>query len=89
MLATAFERYMVVVNFIDGLSRREGFALPDQSPLTDDAVQQILAMSAGEKATWQEVEPQDGARFWRRSDGQAVAVLEADGKLLCRAGRTV
>ena len=39
-------------------------------------------MSAGEGATWQEVAPQDGARFWRRSDGQAVAVLEADGKLL-------
>jgi len=77
-----FERYMVVVNFIDGISRREGFAFPDQSPLNDAAVKQILAMNAGEGATWQEVAPQGGARFWRRSDGQAVAVFEADGKLL-------
>ena len=77
-----FERFILVVNFIDGISRREGFAFPDQTRLTDDAVKQILAMSAGEGVTWEEVEPKDGARFWRRSDGQAVAVFEADEKLL-------
>ena len=59
----AFERFSVVVNFIDGISRREGFAFPDQSPLTDDAIKQILAVSAGDGATWEEVTPQDGARL--------------------------
>jgi hypothetical protein len=78
----AFERFSVVVNFIDGISRREGFALPDQSRLPDDAVRQILALSADEGVTWEEVEPKGGDRFWRRSDGQAAAVFEADGKLL-------
>jgi len=78
----AFERFSVVVNFIDGISRREGFALPDQSRLPDDAVQQILKVSADEGVTWEEVEPKGGDRFWRRSDGQSAAVFEADGKLL-------
>ncbi|PYJ09282.1 MAG: hypothetical protein DMF06_10530 [Verrucomicrobia bacterium] len=78
----AFEGFVLAVTFIDGISRREGFALPNQTPMTDDSVKKILAVSAGEGATWQEVAPQDGARFWRRSDGAAVAVLEADQKLL-------
>jgi hypothetical protein len=46
--------YMILVDFVNGISQREGFANPDTSALSADAIRQILAMSAAEGTKWEE-----------------------------------
>ena len=70
---------MLVVRFIDGISKQEGFARPDKSMLSPDAVKQILKISAPDSVTWRELPPKDGDHFWERSDGKAKAILPAQG----------
>jgi hypothetical protein len=71
--------FMLVVRFIDGISKQEGFARPDKSMLLPDAVKQILKISAPDSVTWRELPPKDGDRFWERSDAKAKAILPAQG----------
>jgi hypothetical protein len=78
----AFGGFMILVDFVDGISQREGFANPDQSKLSDSDIQMILAISAGSGADWQELASGVGDRSWQRSDGKAVAVLPPQGKAL-------
>ena len=72
----------VVVDFVNGISRREGFAKPDTSALTPDEIQQILAVSAADNTTWKEETGKEGDKTWKRSDNQAVAILPARGTFL-------
>ena len=74
-----YGKFMVVVTFIDGASKQEGFARGDKSLLSPDALKQILAISAPRSVTWRDLPPKDGDRFWERSDGKATAILPAQG----------
>src|SRR5882762_6266683 len=73
---------MILVDYVNGISQREGFATADTSPLSAEAIKQILAVSAPEGTTWQEGRAKEGDRIWNRSDGKAVAMLPALGKFL-------
>ena len=72
----------VVVDFVNGISRREGFAKPDTSTLKDDEIQQILNVSAVENTTWKEEPGKAGDRTWKRSDNKAIAIFPARGTFL-------
>jgi hypothetical protein len=74
--------FLILVDYVNGISQREGFTKPDTSPLTDQNVKDILAMSAAEGTTWQEGPAQGGDKSWKRSDKKAVAILPAVGKFL-------
>jgi hypothetical protein len=74
--------FMILVDFVNGVSQREGFANPDTSALTPEAVERILIMSAVEGTKWQEANAPGGDRSWKRSDNKVVAILPAQGKFL-------
>ncbi|MDP9186532.1 MAG: hypothetical protein M3O72_04150 [Verrucomicrobiota bacterium] len=65
--------FMILVGFVNGVSQREGFANPDTSALTPEAVERILIMSAVEGTKWQETNAPGGDRSWKRSDNKVVA----------------
>ena len=44
--------FLILVDFVNGVSQREAFTKPDTSPLTDQNIKDILAMSAPEGTTW-------------------------------------
>jgi accessory colonization factor AcfC len=67
----------VVVDFVNGLSRREGFAKPDTSMFKEDEIKQILDVSAAQNTTWKEEAGKAGDRKWKRSDGKAEAFFPA------------
>lgn len=72
--------FMILVDFVNGVSQREGFVNPDTSPLTQEAIDRILALSAIDGTKWQEATAQGGDRTWTRSDNKVTAVLPAQGK---------
>jgi len=74
--------FAVIVNFVNGISRREGFAKPDASALKPEEIQQILSVSAANGTTWKETAGSAGDRKWDRSDNKAVAVFPARGTFL-------
>ncbi len=74
--------FMILVDFVNGISQREGFANPDTSALTGDAIRQILAMSAAEGTKWETAPATGEDRSWRRSDEKAVAFFPAQAKFL-------
>ncbi len=74
--------FMVVVDYLNGISQREGFTKPDTSPLSDQNVKDILAVSAADGTTWQEGQSQAPDKMWTRSDKKAVAIFPAIGKFL-------
>ena len=74
--------FMILVDYVNGISQREGFASADTSPLSAEAIKQILSVSAPEGTTWQEGPAKEGDRTWNRSDGKAVAIFPAQGKFL-------
>ena len=74
--------FAVVVDFVDGTSRREGFAKPDTSMLTSEEIQQILNVSAADNTTWKEAPGKQGDRIWNRSDNKAIAILPGRGTFL-------
>src|SRR5260370_33118851 len=74
--------FMILVDFVNRISQREGFAKPDTSALTDVAVLQILALSAAEGTNWEPTPGGGGDRSWRRSDNKAIAIFPAQGKFL-------
>src|SRR5436309_126023 len=56
--------FVILVDYVNGISQREGFANPDTSPLSHAKIEQILAMSAPEGATWKEGKGPEGDRMW-------------------------
>ncbi|HJT44747.1 MAG TPA: hypothetical protein VJ721_00615 [Chthoniobacterales bacterium] len=74
--------FMILVSFVNGISQREGFTKPDTTPLSDQNIKDILAISAANGTTWQEVLNQSGNKTWDRSDKKAVAIFPALGKFL-------
>jgi hypothetical protein len=76
------EGLMIIVDFVNGISQREGFANPDTSGLSADAIKQILALSSADGTTWQEQPAVGEDRSWRCSDGKAIAIFPAQGKFL-------
>src|SRR6266581_7106338 len=74
--------YMILVDFVNGISQREGFANPDTSTLSADAIRQILAMSAAEGTKWEEVPAIGEDRSWGRPDGKVIAIFPIQGKFL-------
>ena len=74
--------YVILVDYVNGISQREGFANPDTSPLSQAKIDQILAMSAPEGTTWKEGKGKEGDRMWARTDEKAVAVFPAKGTFL-------
>jgi hypothetical protein len=69
--------FAVVVDFVNGVSRREGFTKPDTSMLTAQEIEQILSVSADDGTTWKEAPGQAGDKKWNRSDNKAVAIFPA------------
>ena len=74
--------FMILVDFVNGISKREGFANPDTSTLSAEAIKQILAMSAADGTRWQERPAVGEDRSWRCSDNSAIAIFPAQGKFL-------
>ena len=74
--------FMILVDYVNGISQREGFTKPDTSVLTDQNIKDILEMSAPQSVSWQQGESKGGDKIWNRSDQKAVAVLPAMGKFL-------
>ena len=74
--------FAVVVDFVSGISRREGFAKPDTSALSDEEIKQVLNVSAADNTTWKESPGKAGDRTWQRSDNKAEAFLPARGTFL-------
>lgn len=74
--------FMILVSFVNGVSQREGFTKPDTTPLSDQNIKDILAMSAADGTTWQEGQTQSGDKTWNRSDKKVVAIFPAMGKFL-------
>jgi hypothetical protein len=74
--------FMILVSFVNGVSQREGFTKPDTTPLSDQNIKDILAMSAADGTTWQEGQTQSGDKTWNRSDKKVVAIFPALGKFL-------
>jgi len=52
--------FMILVDFVNGVSQRKGFANPDTSALTPEAVDRILIMSAVEGTKWRETNAPGG-----------------------------
>ncbi|HEU0047350.1 MAG TPA: hypothetical protein VFQ43_07075 [Nitrososphaera sp.] len=71
--------FLIMVHFIEGISRIEAFGRPDKSNISSDAVRELLALSADKDQTWRELPQKDGDRFWSRSDRGALAVFPAKG----------
>ncbi len=78
----AWNGFGVIVDFVNGISQREGFTKPDTSPLSDQNIKDILAASAAEGTTWQEGKTPSGDKMWQRSDKKALAIFPAMGKFL-------
>jgi hypothetical protein len=74
--------FLILVDFVNGISQREGFTKPDTSPLTDQNIKDILSMSAAEGTTWQEGTAKGGDKLWNRSDKKVLAIFPAIGKFL-------
>jgi hypothetical protein len=74
--------FLVLVDYVNGISQREGFANPDTSPLSPAAIEQILAMSAAEGTKWDPAPAYGEDKSWRRSDGKVIAIFPALGKFL-------
>jgi hypothetical protein len=67
--------FAIVVSYVNGVSQREGFTNPDTSPLSAEAIQQILTMSAADGTRWVEKPSEGGDKAWARSEGKAIAIF--------------
>jgi hypothetical protein len=74
--------FAIVVDYVNGVSQREGFTKPDTAQLTPENIQQILNMSAAEGTKWEELPTKTGDITWSRSDNKAIAILPAQGNFL-------
>src|SRR5438067_10951164 len=60
--------FTILVDFVYGISRREGFVNPDTSILSAVAINQLLSMSAADGTRWQDGQAVGDDRSWRGSD---------------------
>jgi hypothetical protein len=74
--------FMVLVDYVNGISQREGFTKPDTSPLGDQNIKDILAASTADGTTWQEGQSKAGDKMWSRSDKKVVAIFPSIGTFL-------
>ena len=74
--------FMILVDYVNGISQREGFTKPDTSVLTEQNIKDILEMSTPQGVSWQQGESKSSDKVWNRSDQKAVAVLPGMGKFL-------
>ena len=74
--------FMILVSYVNGVSQREGFTKPDTTPMSDQNIKDILAISAADGTTWQEVQSQSGDKTWARSDKKAIAIFPSMGKFV-------
>jgi hypothetical protein len=74
--------FLIVVSFVNGVSQREGFTNPDTTPLSDQNIKDILAISSEDGTTWQEGRSPSGDKMWARSDKKVIAIFPAMGKFL-------
>jgi hypothetical protein len=74
--------FLILVSFVNGVSQREGFTKPDTTPLSDQNIKDVLAISAADGTTWQEGQTQSGDKTWNRSDKKVVAIFPTMGKFL-------
>ena len=89
-LGFSFHGFMIGVEFLDGVSKREFFMRPSQPKLSTRDIQEILALGAGNGLTWKPLEgpwknvlhPKQGERYWLRSDTNVFAMLPAEGNSL-------
>ena len=68
--------FAIDVGFIAGISRRETFSTVDKSPITEDAIKMVLAISSKKGQTWQSSplpQPKSPPN-WQRSDGKVAAI---------------
>ena len=68
---------MILVDFVNGISKREGFANPDTSPLSPQSVEEILRRSAPEGTSWKEAPASGDDKSWTRSDSKVIAIFPA------------
>jgi hypothetical protein len=72
----AYRGFMLIVKFVDGVSKSEIFARPEKSTLTEENVRQVLSFSVERGQTWRDLSPlKSGDRCWGRSDGKVMAVF--------------
>ncbi len=75
VISYAAHGFAIDVGFVAGISRAEAFYLLDKSPITEDAVKRVLAISANKGQTWESVPPApNGPPTWHRSDGKVMAI---------------
>jgi hypothetical protein len=94
-LGYGYRGFMVGVGYLNGISKREGFARPDLPKLSAADVQQILRIAAGNGMSWEPLDskewkailPRGGERYWLRSDKVAIASLSAEGNFVLTQDR--
>src|SRR5207237_2168946 len=69
--------FMILVDFVNGISQREGFANPDTSPLSPESVELILRMSAPEGTSWHSIPSTSDDRSWQLSGYKTVDFFTA------------
>ena len=74
--------FMILVDFVNGVSQREGFANPDTSPLSNEAIEQILKLNTPEGEKWRQGQAPSGEKAWRRNDEKVVAICPPPGVFL-------
>jgi hypothetical protein len=74
--------FMILVDYVNGISKREGFANPDTSRLTTQNVEQVLRISAPEGTSWRPAPATGADESWQRSDGKAIAIFPVAGIFL-------
>jgi hypothetical protein len=74
--------FMILVDFVGGVSQREGFANPDTSPLSNEAIEQILKLNTPEGEKWRQRQEPSGEKSWRRTDEKVVAICPPPGVFL-------
>lgn len=65
--------FAIDVGFIAGISRRETFYTLDKSPMTDDAIRMVFAISSLTGQTWRPMVAPNGPPTWTRSDEKVEA----------------
>ena len=83
-----FRRFMIIVEFSGGISKRENFARPDLPKLPSAAVNEILALSVRPGTSWQPAPAVRGDSYWVSSDKKMIAQLAAPGSVVIVQDRT-
>jgi hypothetical protein len=74
-LGYGYRGFMVAVAYVNGICKSEGFSRPGLSRLSDEDVQQLLALSLAPGTAWKRVRDEGGDPLWMRSDTKVVGLL--------------